>query len=87
MQLLEEDRKKIYKAFQEISDSMTRISAEKDFINETLKVLHDEYKAVMSKKTLAKMANVYHKGTFNEEVTLNDEFETLYQNITNEKDL
>ena len=82
MQLLEEDRKKIYGALQEISDSMTRISAEKDFISETLKDLHDQFKTTISKKTLVKLANVYHKQSFNEEVAAADEFETLYQNVT-----
>ena len=82
MQLLEQDRKKIYGALQEISDSMTRISAEKDFINETLKDLHDQYKTTISKKTLTKLANVYHKQSFNEEVAAADEFETLYQTVT-----
>lgn len=82
MQLLEQDRKKIYGALQEISDSMTRISAEKDFINETLKDLHDQYKSTISKKSLTKLANVYHKQSFNEEVAAADEFETLYQTVT-----
>ena len=79
MQLLEQDRKKIYGALQEISDSMTRISAEKDFINETLKDLHDQYKSTISKKSLTKLANVYHKQSFNEEVAAADEFDTTSQ--------
>ena len=51
MQLLEEDRKKIKGALGEISDSMTRVEAEKVFVKEVLKNLSDEFK--IPKKTLA----------------------------------
>ena len=61
---------------------MTRISAEKDFISETLKDLHDQYKSTISKKSLTKLATVYHKQSFNEEVAAADEFESLYQTVT-----
>jgi nickel-dependent lactate racemase len=83
MQLLEEDRKKIKGALGEISDSMTRVEAEKDFAKEVLKNLYDEFK--IPKKTLAKLANTYHRQNFNEEVALNDEFETIYQTVTNQE--
>jgi hypothetical protein len=81
MQLLEEDKKKIKGALYEISNSKTRIEAENDLVKEILKNLYDEFK--IPKKTLAKLANTYHKQNFNEEVALNDEFEVIYQTVTN----
>ena len=82
MQLLDADKKKIKDALSEISNSLTRCEAERDFVKEVLLDIHEQFK--IPKKTLSKMAKVYHKQNFNEEVALNDEFETLYQTLTNE---
>jgi hypothetical protein len=82
MQLLDADKKAIKDALGEISNSLTRNEAERDFIKEVLNDLHQKFQ--IPKKTLSKMAKVYHKQNFNEEVALNDEFETLYQTLTNE---
>jgi hypothetical protein len=80
MQILEADKKKIYDALKSISNSYTRVEAERDFVKEVLKDLYDQYK--IPKKTLAKLANTYHKQNFTEEVALNEEFELIYQTVT-----
>lgn len=74
------DRKKIREALQEISNSMTRIDAEKDLIKAVISDLSDQYQ--LPKKTFNKMARVYHKQTFNQEQQEFSEFETLYEEIT-----
>ena len=56
------DRKKIKDALQEISDAMTRIAAEKDLIKEIVADVSDNFQ--MEKKTVNKMARVYHKQYF-----------------------
>ena len=76
------DRKKIKDALQEISNSMTRIEAERDLIKDIKLSLFEEYKQFLSKKQIAKMARVYHKQNFQEEVALHEEFESLYGEIT-----
>lgn len=73
------DRKKIKDAMHEISGSMTRIEAERDYIKEAIKELSAEHN--LSKKTLNKMAKVYHKQNFSEEVASHTEFEDLYEVI------
>ena len=75
------DRKKIKDALQEISDAMTRIAAEKDLIKEIVADVSDNFQ--MEKKTVNKMARVYHKQNFINEQQAFDEFETLYTNILN----
>jgi ssDNA-specific exonuclease RecJ len=63
----------------EISGSMTRIEAERDYIKESVKEMSAEFQ--LSKKTLNKMARVYHKQNFSEEVASHEEFEDLYETI------
>lgn len=75
------DRKKIRDALQEISNSMTRISAERDLIKDIKADLHEEFKEVLSKKQIGKMARVYHKQNFNEEQAESTQFETLYEEV------
>jgi len=75
------DRKAILDCMKEISGSMTRIEAERDFIREAIKNICDEQN--LSKKTFRRMAKVYHKQNFNAEIEEHEEFETLYETITN----
>jgi len=77
------DRKKIRDALQEISSSMTRIDAEKDFIKDAIAGVADSFN--LSKKTIAKLARVYHKQNFNEETEQFQEFENLYEEIVETK--
>ena len=75
------DRKAILDCMKEISNSMTRIGAEREFIREAINNICDEQN--LSKKTFRRMAKTYHKQNFNTEVEEHEEFETLYQTITN----
>lgn len=77
------DREKIRKMLAEISGSFTRIGAERDLIRETIKEMSDQFQ--LPKKTLNKMAKVYHKQNFNQEVAEHEEFESLYEEITQAK--
>lgn len=75
----QEDREKIKNALNAISASLTTIEAEKDLIKDIVKEIVDEYD--LPKRTVNKMAKVYHKQNFSEEVATNDEFETLYEEV------
>lgn len=77
------DRAKIKKMLGEISNSMTRMQAERDYIKEAIKEMSDEFQ--LPKRTLNRMAKVYHKQNFNEEVASHEEFEDLYETIVQEK--
>lgn len=73
------DRAKIKKMLGEISNSYTRIAAERDLIKETISEMSQEFN--LPKKTLNKMAKVYHKQNFHVEQADNEEFEDLYTTI------
>ena len=79
----EVDRKKIREALQECSNSLTRISAERDLIKEIAKDLSETYE--LPKKQVNKMIKVYHKQSFNEEIASQNEFEALYEEVVNLK--
>lgn len=74
------DRKKIRDALQEASNSLTRISAERDLIKEIVADLAEQYE-LLSKKQINKMVRVYHKQNFSEEQAASSEFEQLYEEI------
>ena len=76
----EHDRKKINNALQEISNSMTRIAAERDLIKDIVKDVSDNYQ--LPKKAVNKLAKVYHKQSFTQEQQEFDEFATLFEEVT-----
>ncbi len=75
------DRKKIREMLQEVSNSMTRIAAEKDLIREAIKEYSKTYE--IPKRTLNKMAKIYHKQSYNLEQQEFEEFEELYETVVN----
>ncbi len=78
-------RKAIKKCMDELSASMARTEGERTFIKEAINNICDEYE--MSKKTFRKLAKVYHKQNFSREVAENEEFETMYEQLTGETSL
>ena len=75
------DRKKIRDALQEISNSMTRIAAERDLIKDIVGDVSENFE--LPKKTVNKMARVYHKQSFGQEQQQFSEFESLYEEVVN----
>jgi ssDNA-specific exonuclease RecJ len=67
----------------EISSSMTRMEGERDLIRETIKEMSQQFQ--LPKKTLSRMAKVYHKQNYTQEVAEHEEFEDLYTLIVQEK--
>lgn len=80
-----EARKAIRKVLDELSGSMTRIEGERDYITETIKKLSEEYQ--INKKVLRRMAKTYHRQNFSSEIAENEEFETMYEQVTGETSL
>lgn len=77
-----EDRKRIASAIKELSDSMTRIDAEKDLMKDIIQVTYENHG--IDKKHLRKIANVYHKQNLSEVKNEQEEFETLYEQLFKE---
>ena len=75
------DRKAILDCMKEISASMSRTEGEREFIREAIKEICDKYQ--LSKKTFRRMTRVYHKQNFSLELEEHEEFESMYQAITN----
>lgn len=80
-----EQRKAIRKVLDEVSGCLTRIESERDYISETIKKLSEEYQ--INKKVLRRMAKTYHKQNFSAEIAENEQFETMYEQITGETSL
>lgn len=72
-----EDKKRIKGCIEEISNSLTRIAAERDFIKEAIASCCDDVE--IDKKYLRKMANIHFKQNLSEVVTEADDLETLYE--------
>jgi hypothetical protein len=73
------DKAKVLGCLQEISNSMTRIEAERDLIKEILQKMQDECE--IPKKLSRKLARTYHKRNYEEEVAEQSDFQTIYENV------
>lgn len=71
-----ENQKKLKEGLAEISNSMTRSEAERDFVNESIKALAEDMD--LNKRVLRKLARAYHKQNIHEESAINTEVEDLY---------
>ena len=68
----------------ELNDSMTRMSAERDLQKEAVNNINDALG--VDKKLIKRMAKVYYKANYNEEVEENNTFEEFYDTIVSGKD-
>ena len=78
-QLSQPDREKLFKVVKDCSDSMTRMDGEKDFVRES--IAETAKNMQLPKKLVAKLVKVYHKQNFDEEVAVQEQFETLYESV------
>jgi len=70
--ITQEDRKKVQGALREMSDSMTRVAAEKDLQKDIAQRMLDE--VGVPKKDFNKLARIYHASNLMEEAAKNEEF-------------
>ena len=73
------DKAKILGMLQEISNSLTKIEAERDLIKEILQRMQEECE--IPKKLGRKLAKVYHKRNFEEEVAQQNDFVDIYEKV------
>ena len=74
------DRDKLLNGVKEISNSMTRVDAEKDYQRDAIAALSSELG--IEKKYVSKVANIYHKQNFHQFQAEQTEIEDLYESIT-----
>lgn len=75
-----EDRKKILAALNEGSDSLTRISAERDLIKEIVNAVSEEFD--LPKKYVNKMISVHYKSSIISVNAENEDLVELYTAVT-----
>lgn len=73
------DRKKVKDALVEISNSMTRISAEREFIKEIVDDISENHE--IPKKAVKALANVYYKNSYSTVEAEQEEFALLYETL------
>lgn len=73
------DKKKLQDAITEISNSMTRIDAERDFQRDAIIKVADD--TGVDKKYVKQLATMYHKQTFVQVQTEREEVESLYEDL------
>lgn len=73
------DQIKIKKMLSEISDSFTRIEAERDLIKETIEALSEDFD--IEKKILRKMARIFHKQNYSTVEAEQEELALLYESV------
>ena len=71
------DKAKVLGCLQEISNSLTRIEAERDLIKEILQKMQEEHE--IPKKLSRKLAKVYHKRNYEEELAEQNDFVEVYE--------
>jgi nucleotidyltransferase/DNA polymerase involved in DNA repair len=79
----EKQLKELKGAIEEINNYFNEIENRQKIIKEIIDLTCDNTK--LPKKIVAKMAKVYHKQSFQQEVTENKEFESLFESITEVK--
>lgn len=74
-----EDRKLVLNAIKEISNSFTRVQAEKEFVKEAINELVD--KVEIEKKHVRQLAQIYHRQNLAEVRDRVETIEALYEAI------
>lgn len=79
------DKQKVKAVLVEVSNSLTRIDAEKEFVKDAIDAASKIHE--IPKKTLNKMAKVFHKNNYAQELSSIEEFTTMYENIVGDNAL
>ena len=74
------DRERLLNAIKEIDNSMTRVSAERDFQKDAINTIADELD--LEKKYVRKLASIYHKQNLSQVQQETEEVFELYDLIT-----
>lgn len=74
--LTAEQRKQLKGAIVELNDSLTRVAAERDLQKETVNSISE--KLGLDKKLIRRMAKVYFRANYTDEVEENNTFEEFY---------
>lgn len=79
--LTEDQRKKLKSSLDEVVNSWTRMDAEREYVNETLKELKENYN--IDKKLLREVAKVMYNTNYDSVTEKYQSIEELYIKLTN----
>jgi hypothetical protein len=74
-----QNKAEILSCLNEISNSLTRIEAERDLIKEILERMQEEFE--IPKKLSRKLAKTYHKKNYEQEVADQEDFNNVYESV------
>lgn len=77
--LSSEDRETLRDCIEALNDSMTRVAAERDLQKQALADMYEELG--VDKRLVRRLAKVYNKANFDEEVEADDTFEQFYETL------
>lgn len=77
--MIESDKDKLLGVIKELSNSMSRAEAEKEFQKEAVAKAAEDF--TLTKKLISKLATTYHKDRFDEEKASSEEFIDLYESV------
>lgn len=78
------DKKRLKKVIQDLNDSLTRVSSEKEYQKEAIASVAEDLG--LNKKLVKRMATVYFKSNFKDEIETQKEFEEFYEMVINTTD-
>lgn len=81
--ILKADAPKIKAALVEMSNALTRIEAEREFIKDAINALSDEYE--LDKKLIRKALKAFHKANFSQEEAEANDFFQFYTTVVETK--
>jgi hypothetical protein len=77
-----EERNRLLGILKQVSGSMTRVETEKEYVKETTKKIVEEFQ--LPPKLVAKLIKTFHKQNFKEVVATEEQFQSLYTQVTGE---
>jgi hypothetical protein len=80
MNITPNDKLKLEASLKDMSASMARAAAERDYQKNTINDICEELQ--LEKKVFRKLASTYYKENFDDEVMAHHEFERLYSAVT-----
>ena len=77
--MIEADKLALLGVIKELSNAMTRIESEHDFMKEAISDAAEKFQ--LEKKHVKKLATTYHRDNFNEQQSDFQEFDQLYTDV------
>ena len=82
--LSKSDKQRLKKVIEDLNDSLTRVASERDYQKEAIASISEDMG--LNKKLVKRMATVFFKSNFKDEIETQKEFEEFYDMVINSKE-